>query len=714
MQAYVGVYRAMRHALVGILSTFLILVLSCEAMAERRVALVIGNGAYTETVPLANSPNDANDIAQALGNLDFQVVKIVDGDKLSMERAIRKFGTLLRGADVALFFYAGHGLQVDGHNYLLPVDAMLEREQDLPFETIPVSLVLRQMEAGAVDMKLVILDACRNNPLATRLARSVRALGRSAEVGRGLAKIDGATGTLIAFATAPGEVAFEGTGRNSPFTTALLQWMPQPDLEVGLMFRRIRQTVMDQTKRAQVPWVNESLTGEFYFAGLADSNQASPETQAAKPAPVTPPVAAPSSATPAFDIRVVELAFWESIKDSDNPKMFEAYLERYPDGLFGGVARVKIEELRQLAALPPAEHGAVAPEAATPDTAVGAPAPETIERGLGLSREERGLVQRALNDLKHEAGVEDGIFGSRTRKAIRAWQVASTANATSYLTGDQAKALIARGREVQVAVGTYEAPTSRAMKPGETFRDCPDCPEMVVVPAGSFMMGSPVTEVGRSGNEGPQHRVTISQPFAVGRYEVTFDEWNMCVADGGCDDYRLDDKIWGRGRRPVINVSWHDAKAYVAWLSQETGKAYRLLSEAEWEYAARAGTRTRNSFGDEISRMDANFGRGLGKTSKVGSYPANPWKLHDMHGNVWEWVEDCWHESYDRAPSDGSAWTWDVGLGIVPAHGDCSLRVLRGGSWNYGPRSLRSANRYMVVTGIRVISNGFRVARTLP
>ena len=158
---------------------------------------------------------------------------------------------------------------------------------------------------------------------------------------------------------------------------------------------------------------------------------------------------------------------------------------------------------------------------------------------------------------------------------------------------------------------------------------------------------------------------------------------------------------WGRGLRPVINVSSESAKAYVAWLSKQTGKPYRLLSEAEWEYACRAGTETRYSFGDEITKKDANFHER--KTSKVGSYRPNRWGLYDMHGNVWEWVEDCWNGSYKGAPKDGSAWT----------KGDCHRRVLRGGSWYYLPGFLRSAVRYWLVTGNRDYDTGFRVARTL-
>ena len=179
---------------------------------------------------------------------------------------------------------------------------------------------------------------------------------------------------------------------------------------------------------------------------------------------------------------------------------------------------------------------------------------------------------------------------------------------------------------------------------------------MVVVPAGSFMMGSSERELGRDSDEGPQHKVTIAEPFAVGKYEVTFDEWEACVASGGCDSYKPKDQGWGRGPRPVINVSWNDAIAYVEWLSAKVGKPYRLPSEAEWEYAARAGTTTRYWWGDEITIENANYGRNVGKTTDVGSYPPNRWGLYDMQGNVWEWTEDCYHDSYKVAPEDGSAW----------------------------------------------------------
>ena len=251
--------------------------------------------------------------------------------------------------------------------------------------------------------------------------------------------------------------------------------------------------------------------------------------------------------------------------------------------------------------------------------------------------------------------------------------------------------------------------------PGSAFRDCDICPEMVVVPAGSFAMGSPADEKLRMRREGPRHRVTIASPFAVGRYEVMFAEWDACLADGGCDGHRPFDWYWGRDRRPVTNVSWEDAKAYVHWLTHKTGRLYRLLSEAEWEYAARAGTTGPYHFGATISTDLANYNGSYwrhsdrpnayrGRTVPVGSFPPNAFGLHEVHGNLWEWVEDCRHKSYRGAPTDGSAWI---------AGGRCSSRVLRGGSWYSSDDRVRSADRRFAALRNRGHGNGIRVARDL-
>ena len=266
------------------------------------------------------------------------------------------------------------------------------------------------------------------------------------------------------------------------------------------------------------------------------------------------------------------------------------------------------------------------------------------------------------------------------------------------------------------AVEVPPAPADRStdtVRPGAVFRDCGECPEMVVVPAGTFRMGSPSSEEGRRNSEGPRHRVTIDKPFAVGIYEVTFAEWDACVADGNCGR-RLDDLGWGRGDHPVIHVSWSNAQRYVRWLSDKTGEVYRLLSEAEWEYVARAGTATPFHIGETISTDQANYNGlvsyGAGakgvhrrKTVPVGTFPANGFGIHDVHGNVREWVQDCWNDTYVGAPADGSAWQQGV----------CTNRVVRGGSWRSFPSAVRSAARYGDGVGFPSDHVGFRVARML-
>ena len=476
-----------------------------------------------------------------------------------------------------------------------------------------------------------------------------------------------------------------------------------------------------------------------------------------------------------------EREFWASVKGSTDPAELQAYLDLYPDGTYVVLARVRLKRMQ--AAATGAEDAAEAEaepgvgvaasaerEAAPPAPAVPAPArptPEEVEASLGLSRQQRRRVQRGLESLGFAPGPADGLFGVRTREAVRRYQGAKGFEETGYLTEEQARALAVLGEEAAreraqadaerrearrraddaafaeaKSAGTVDGYASylgaypsgrhvaearrlhaelkraererRERAPGRRIRDCPECPELVVVPAGSYTMGSPSGEEGRADNQGPEHRVTIGELFAAGVYEVTFGEWDACRRDGGCT-HSPGDRGWGRGTRPVMNVSWEDAQAYVRWLSRETGERYRLLSESEWEYVARAGTRTPFHFGATISTEQANYdgrytygsgrkGRYRERTVPVGSFPPNGFGLHDVHGNVWEWVEDCWHDGYDGAPSDGSAWT---------SGGDCSRRVLRGGSWDVVPRFLRSANRLRYAAGFRFSFVGFRVARTL-
>jgi len=270
---------------------------------------------------------------------------------------------------------------------------------------------------------------------------------------------------------------------------------------------------------------------------------------------------------------------------------------------------------------------------------------------------------------------------------------------------------LAEGRDLRARLANATALSTaqeHALKPGDPFKECSDCPAMIVVPAGRFMMGSPEGQ----GNDGerPRRDVKIAKPFAVAKFELTFDEWDACAAHGDCDPHVLASE-WGRGRRPVINVSWDGAQTYVKWLSRITGKQYRLLSEAEYEYAARAGTDTKYPWGDEIKLNGQAMANcdGCGsqwdrkQTAPVGSFAANRFGLYDMVGNVWEWTEDCYHRSYQGAPAGDSPWT----------SGDCNMHVIRGGNWNFNSELVRSAGRAGLITGAPGPDLGFRVARTL-
>lgn len=290
------------------------------AYAAKRVALVIGNSAYEHVTPLANPRNDAEDMTAKLESLGFEVVSGLDLDFPEMRRTVRKFANSLNGADMALFFYAGHGLQVNGQNYMAPIDARLSNEIDLEFEAIPVDLIMAAMERST-EVNLVFLDACRDNPLARNLARSMGT--RSGSVGRGLAKLGSGIGSLISFATQPGNVALDGKGRNSPFTTALLEHLGTPGQDITRDLIYVRRAVLEQTDGKQVPWDNSSLTGEVILK--------------AKPTPAV-------EARPA-DNSQFEITFWNSIKDSDSRAYYETYLSQFPEGSFAALARLKISDL---------------------------------------------------------------------------------------------------------------------------------------------------------------------------------------------------------------------------------------------------------------------------------------------------------------------------------------------------------------------------------
>lgn len=420
---------------------------------------------------------------------------------------------------------------------------------------------------------------------------------------------------------------------------------------------------------------------------------------AASVAPAAAPVAAPAVAS--SDAKdTIEAAFWMSIKDDNDASDFAAYLERYPDGHFAVLARKRLAALTAPKAAPAPPPPPVAePVAAKPapllppkpspavdafqQRSAAAPAAKAKKGGSPLP-----LILGAIAIL----AVGGGAFAMLSKPAE-----SPVASFIPEGIPDSIKDSITKSVDAALesaATETGEPPVPPAPPVVEkTFKDCEGCPEMTRLDGGKFTMGSPESEYGHRAWEGPQREVTIA-PLAISTHEVTFAEWDACLAAGGCNAYTPADKGWGRGARPAIMISWNDAQAYLKWLSGKTGKTYRLPTEAEWEYAARGGTTTAYWWG---AKYESGRVTG-GKTAEVGSHAANAFGLFDVTGNVAEWVEDCYVNSFKAAPTDGSA---------VKQSG-CQ-RVIRGGGWKAGSGDLRIANRSRLAPTTRDTAIGFRV-----
>jgi formylglycine-generating enzyme required for sulfatase activity len=855
------------------------------ASAASRVALVIGNSAYQHADELPNPRNDATAIAEALRDADFKVLLKTDLDQLGMQHALRDFGLEAEGADVAVVYYAGHGVQVAGENYLLPVDASLERERDLLYEALPLNLVMGEV-AQAQKLGLVIIDACRDNPLAEQLRRVLGPI-RSRLVGDGLARMDNLpSNTMVAFATRPGDVAVDGSGAHSPYTEALLKHIDEPGLELNLLFRKVRDTVLEETAYRQEPRTYDALGAEpFYFvppkpnrrpelprlaplqvlddagptpvgigqpmdpdgdpltvevSGLpikgsikvADRELAigdtltvaelssvtySPMRGAVGEAgsfsflirddhgattigrvPVTvdranqPPViesqsvltlpAIPLNIKPPVDpegdpltITIAEVPERGVIKDGDRAvkagdqmtpdALAHLVLEPSAEGAFGsfsyratdpqgasvtstlqinlpGLAEIETDRVTPTPAPtvptpPPAPPVAVAaPEPAPTPALTPAPSqqaaiePPTTERHLPPPQ--GAQPPPPSPEVQAITGDYEAVRASNIRRGPSA----ETERVTTVEAGSTLRVVgLSEGREwyqVETPDGTRgfiygqlirpkpePAPIIQSAPPPEPpkvqeaalpaarisageIKDCEFCPEMVKIPAGSFVMGS------TSGHwsEKPALRVTIAKPFALGKYEVTVGQWQSCVDAGACPSMPHMQGVTPNS--PVHNISWNEVQGYLKWLRQVTGDPYRLPSEAEWEYAARAGTKTRYWWGETIGTNNADCD-GCGdkwnrKTpTPVGSYAPNPFGLYDMSGGVMEWVADCWYPDHQGAPTDGSARTT----------GDCSQRVLRGGSWRHDESYSTVTSRLSYDASVRYYTNGVRIARDL-
>ena len=541
---------------------------------ENRVALVLGNSAY-KSAPLRNPTNDAKDMAAKLKGMGFTVVERNNLTVKQIGSTLREFRSKLTPGSVALVFYAGHGLQIKGENYFPTVDAEIAGEEDVPNQSLSMRQIMDVLGDAKTRLNLVFLDACRNNPY----ARSFRSSSD------GLSKVNAPSGTLISFATRPGSVAADGTGRNGLYTGALLASMDSRGEPIEQVLKRVVTSVKASSKNQQEPWMEGSIEGEFCFGNC-----------------LTTAVTLVGGAD--------DRALWDSVKESRDAGDLKAYLNKFPRGLFAEVAANRIKTIEQSGA------------------------PQTV---------------------------------------------------------------------------AVAQPPNRPVlsQPGASFKDCDDCPEMVLIPAGTFLMGTkddPFASVRPVKDEQPQHSVSI-RSFLIGKFEVTQEQWYAVMGT-------VPSTVRGR-TLPVDRVSWNDAQDFVQKLSQKTGKKYRLPSEAEWEYAARAGSQKAFSIGDDVDPFGNDVDQ-LGryswfvsnagsKTHPVGEKLPNRFGLYDTQGNVWELTQDCWNKNYFGAPNDGAA--WEIG--------DCSLRVARGGSVEVGAELLRNAYRTLYSASVKNLNVGFRIARTL-
>ncbi|WP_407673118.1 formylglycine-generating enzyme family protein [Paraburkholderia sediminicola] len=413
------------------------------------------------------------------------------------------------------------------------------------------------------------------------------------------------------------------------------------------MFQRVAARVSAITGGEQTPWIASSLANDASLSAPVSHGASSTRLSAIADDAI---VALHSRGIlPKDSSEQYEITFWDSIKDSNYPSDYEAYLKAYPNGRFAALAHARIDRLRAAAA-------ASAPSAA-PSVA---PSPQAARPAAPAS-----VTPRAATPTPPSAPA------TVTPPAAPAAQAAT------------------------------QKPATHPPSAGES-RDCATCPIVIALPAGSFSMGSSTDDP----SEKPVHHVTIGAPFAIGKYEVTVEQWNVCAAANACQ--KLTPESNTNKAAPARDLSWDDAQQYVKWLSKTTGKPYRLPTEAEWEYADRGGTSTAYWWGDQMRKGNANC-KDCGDPwhkegpETVGSFAPNPVGLYDMNGSVWEWVADCWHNSYQGAPADGHAWE-------SPS---CDMRVIRGGSWREGGGYMLSATRFKYSASVRQSQDGFRVAKDL-
>lgn len=761
-------FNLLARVLIGVLLSLPLPLLAQEPLPkanEHRVALVIGNSNYAHS-PLKNPVNDARAMRDKLKKMDFDVIIRENMKARDIGGALREFRSKLKPGSIALFFYAGHGLQIRGENYLPAVDAEISSEEDVPHQSLNVNTVLNTMEDSKAGVNLVLLDACRNNPF-TRSFRS--------GAGAGLARIQAPSGTLIHYATRPGSVAEDGDGVNGTYTAALLAQIEEKGVPIEQALKRVTVRVKNATKGKQEPWMEGSLTGDFYFI-ISGPTQINIQS-------------APADA---------DAAAWQAAEAANTAAAYQAYLNEYPKGVYAAAARIKLAGLA--AQGQPAAPPRVKSEAAPPedrDTALWQQVQAAGNRDYYetyLKEFPRGkYAPLARAELKRLAAQEKELQAQAEKQA---WEKAQQINSEesyqgylteyprgTYVTLAQAALKKVRREEAAARIAQGKLSMRDPQRPTDDRKALPERPEkkkqdelrqaaigelsLARLSAGDYPMGAAADDVSDNPEADeaarPQRNVRIGN-FELAYYEVTVGQFRKFVEatayqteaerpgrSPGCHvarnggDFVIERSANWRSpgfaqtdSHPVVCVSWNDTQAYIAWLNGGAA-GYRLPSEAEWEYAARGGSvtprpwsdtgnffarvfqsnkgtdpdqppsracRNANVADESLKKLLAwpvthNCSDGQAYSSSGGYFGRNGFSLYDMIGNVSEWTQDCWNPNHSGAPLDGKART----------SGDCSQRVIRGGSWSSGPAYARSAARQKNAASYRAADLGFRLAK---
>ena len=648
----------------------------------KRIALVIGNGNYQFTSTLDNPVNDATDMTAALKSLGFEVISGTNQSRREMQNLIRRFGNRLADTKgVGLFFYAGHGVAAAGVNYLIPVDADIQAEDEIDDFSISMNFLLGKLDSAKNGFNMIILDACRNNPFA-RSWRNYRDIGDQG----GLARVNAPTGTLIAYATKPGDVASDGDGRNGLYTSSLLKQMKVQNVDVTKMLQNVRADVLEKSGNKQVPFDESSLVGDFYFAGRTETPA---NDTISRPKPVS---------TGGIE---GERAFWNSIKDSEDSADFQSYLDAYPQGVFAPVAKNSLRKLRKKDSPPKKTEntGNTNPSTGASNRPSGVaslayPAKTSLAMyNAAKNKDMKGFKRVFSKDAlafvvasgkESGATLEDALKGymNEPLPATFEWRNEIIKGNRATLEGLSAKGtwelaqFVKEGNEWKLSV-----------PPGTVLKNSIGM-SFAYIPPGIFQMGATYRDK-------PGHQVRISEGYWMGTTEVTQEQWQKVMGNNPSNFKNC-------GNCPVERVSWNDVQGFIRKLNSQSndGSTYRLPTEAEWENAARAGTGTTSYLrAGELEAMAWYMKNSEKKTHAVGTKQPNGWGLYDMHGNVREWMQDWWGTKIGTVTDPTG-----------PTLG--SKRVSRGGGFNDGVLIPYLRDRYGFSPYIMRPDTGFRLVRT--